>query len=154
MLKWPFGAGNKTAASAQSADQLVLEGNRAEKEGRLREACDLYRKAVAAAPNHGKARLNLGIALQAVECRLPIVTREGRFMRGRLASGILKRMGLPELVTRVEKDYVALAVKLAQVAEYRRDVRNRIAKSSHVLYGDLVPIRALEGFLIEQAGNS
>ena len=93
-------------------------------------------------------------ALQAVECRLPIVTREGRFMRGRLASGILKRMGLPELVTRVEKDYVALAVKLAQVAEYRRDVRNRIAKSSHVLYGDLVPIRALEEFLSEQAGNS
>ena len=66
MLKWPFGAGNKTAASAQSADQLVLEGNRAEKEGRLREARDLYRKAVAAAPNHGKARLNLGIALQAL----------------------------------------------------------------------------------------
>jgi predicted O-linked N-acetylglucosamine transferase (SPINDLY family) len=37
-------------------------------------------------------------AIQAVECALPVVTREGRFLRGRLASGILKRMGLQELV--------------------------------------------------------
>ena len=33
-------------------------------------------------------------ALQAVQAGLPLVAREGRFMRGRLASGILKRLGL------------------------------------------------------------
>jgi len=88
-------------------------------------------------------------ALQAVECGLPIVTREGRFMRGRLASGILKRMGLPELVVRSEEDYVTLAVKLARDAEYREHIRSRIAASRHALYADFAPIRALEEFLVE-----
>jgi predicted O-linked N-acetylglucosamine transferase (SPINDLY family) len=90
-------------------------------------------------------------ALQAVECGLPIVTREGRFMRGRLASGILKRMGLTELVASSEQDYVALAVKLARDAGYGGHVRNRIAESSHALFGDLAPIRALETFLTKAA---
>lgn len=49
-----------------SADQLIAEGNRAESEGRLREASELYRKAVAVAPGYGKAHLNLGIVLQAL----------------------------------------------------------------------------------------
>lgn len=88
-------------------------------------------------------------ALQAVECGLPIVTREGRFMRGRLASGILKRMGLAELVVPSEQDYVALAARLAGDAEYRGNIRKRIAESSSVLFGDLAPIRALEDFLVE-----
>jgi predicted O-linked N-acetylglucosamine transferase (SPINDLY family) len=88
-------------------------------------------------------------ALQAVECGLPIVTREGRFMRGRLASGILKRMGLTELVVSTEQDYVALAARLGRDAEYRGRIRARIAESSDVLFEDLAPIRALEAFLSE-----
>src|SRR5471030_2329498 len=47
------------------ADRLIAEGNSAEKEARLREACDLYRQAVDAAPGYAKAHLNLGIGLQA-----------------------------------------------------------------------------------------
>jgi predicted O-linked N-acetylglucosamine transferase (SPINDLY family) len=43
-------------------------------------------------------------AMQAVDCGLPIVTREGRFMRGRLASGILKRIGLHELIAASDDD--------------------------------------------------
>jgi len=70
-------------------------------------------------------------------------------MRGRLASGILKRMGLPELVARSEEDYVALAVKLARDTEYRKHVRERIEASRHVLFADLAPIRAMEDFLVK-----
>jgi predicted O-linked N-acetylglucosamine transferase (SPINDLY family) len=88
-------------------------------------------------------------AMQAVECALPMVTREGRFMRGRLASGILKQMGLSELIAHTEEDYVALAVKLVQDAEYREQIRERIAASRHVLYADIAPIRALEAFLVK-----
>jgi predicted O-linked N-acetylglucosamine transferase (SPINDLY family) len=93
-------------------------------------------------------------ALQALECGLPIVTREGRFMRGRLASGILKRMGLPELVARSEEDYVALAVKLARDTEYRKHICERIVASRHVLFEDIAPIRALEAFLVEATSRS
>jgi predicted O-linked N-acetylglucosamine transferase (SPINDLY family) len=70
-------------------------------------------------------------------------------MRGRLASGILKQMGLSELIAHTEEDYVALAVKLARDAEYREHIRSRIAASRHVLFEDVAPIRALEDFLLK-----
>lgn len=88
-------------------------------------------------------------ALQAVECSLPIVTREGRFLRGRLASGILKRIGLSELVAADEEQYVALAVRLASDPAYRGGVRDRMRAGRHLLYGDTAPIRALEDFLAQ-----
>lgn len=86
-------------------------------------------------------------ALRAMECGLPIVTREGRFLRGRLASGILKRLGLTELVAQSEQDYIAVAVRLARDADYREHIRGRIAESRHVLFEDIEPIHALETFL-------
>jgi predicted O-linked N-acetylglucosamine transferase (SPINDLY family) len=90
-------------------------------------------------------------AMQAVEVGLPVVTREGRFLRGRLASGILKRMHLAELVASSEEEYVAIAVRLAQDAGYRGRVRARIAAHRHVLFEDPAPIRALEDFLVAAA---
>ena len=85
-------------------------------------------------------------AMQGVECGLPIITREGRFMRGRLASGILKRMGLQELIAHNEEDYVNLVVKIVNDQHYNLLVRNKIKENSHFLYNDLEPVRALEGF--------
>ena len=86
-------------------------------------------------------------AMQAVQCGTPIVTREGAFMRGRLASGILKRMGLSELVTDTNEAYVELAVRLGTDIDYRNDVRRRIVETRDVLFEDAEPIRALEAFL-------
>jgi protein O-GlcNAc transferase len=86
-------------------------------------------------------------AMQAVECGLPIVTREGRFMRGRLASGILRTLGIPELIAGGEDDYIELAVRLSLDAQYRRHIRQRIENSRDVLFGDTAAVRALEDFL-------
>jgi protein O-GlcNAc transferase len=69
MFDWLFKSAGHTRSQAsthRAADQLVAEGNRAEKEGRLPDACGLYRRAVAAAPDYGKAHVNLGIGLQAL----------------------------------------------------------------------------------------
>jgi predicted O-linked N-acetylglucosamine transferase (SPINDLY family) len=88
-------------------------------------------------------------AMQAVECGLPMVTREGRFLRGRFGSGILRRLGLSELIAETEEDYIDLALKLAQDGDYRNKIRERMDASRHVLYGDLTPIRTLEDFLRE-----
>jgi protein O-GlcNAc transferase len=87
-------------------------------------------------------------AMQAVECGLPIVTSEGRFLRGRLASGILKRMELSELVVASDEDYVKLAVRLVFDIPYRKSVRERIVTSRHILFEDTAPIRELEEFLV------
>jgi predicted O-linked N-acetylglucosamine transferase (SPINDLY family) len=86
-------------------------------------------------------------AIQAVECGLPIVTRHGRFMRGRLAGGILHRIGLHELVAATNGGYVELAVKLARDREFHQRIRRRMETSRHILFDDVVPVRALEDFL-------
>lgn len=53
-------------ASTEAADRLIAEGNRAEDSGKLQQACELYRQAVALAPQYPKAHVNLGIALEAM----------------------------------------------------------------------------------------
>lgn len=88
-------------------------------------------------------------AMQGMACGVPIVTMEGRFMRGRLGSGILKRTGLQELVASTEEEYVALAVRLSKDKEYREHIRERIEGSRHLLFEDYAPIRDLENFLAE-----
>lgn len=90
-------------------------------------------------------------AIQAIECGLPIVTREGLFLRGRLASGILRRMGITELIASNEEEYVNLAVKLVQDREYREATITKIIDNRSILFDDLSPIRALEQFLIGTA---
>ncbi len=87
-------------------------------------------------------------AMQAIECGLPIVTREGRFMRGKFASAILKRMKLRELVADSDKSYVDIAVRLARDRAFNAAVREKIRASRPILYRDSAPIRALEDFLI------
>ena len=89
-------------------------------------------------------------AMQAIECGLPIVTREGRFMRGRLASGLLKRIGLAELVAPTQEEYVNLVVQLAQNRNLNLAIRKHMAVARDVLFDDVAPIRTLEQFLIGQ----
>jgi len=88
-------------------------------------------------------------AMQAVECALPVVTREGRFLRGRFASGILKRMGLGDLVAQTDEEYISLAVRLAQDKKFRDEYRDLMDESRHVLFNDVAPVRALEAFLAD-----
>jgi predicted O-linked N-acetylglucosamine transferase (SPINDLY family) len=86
-------------------------------------------------------------ALQAIECGLPVAAWEGRFLRGRLASGILRRMGMDELVADSDAAYVETAVKLAQDAAWWGAARERMIAARPRLYGDAEPVRALEKFL-------
>jgi predicted O-linked N-acetylglucosamine transferase (SPINDLY family) len=86
-------------------------------------------------------------ALQAVQCGLPVVTREGRFLRGRLPSGMLRHIGLDELVAPSDAAYVELAVALANDAGRRRLVRERLLGARGRLFEDDAPVRALEAFL-------
>lgn len=90
-------------------------------------------------------------ALQAVECALPVVTCEGEFLRGRLASGILRRIGLDELIARDGAQYIDHVVRLVEDAVHRERLRERIAARRAGIYRDRAPIRALEQFLLSAA---
>ena len=92
--------------------------------------------------------------MQAIECGLPVVTQRGRFLRGRLGSGLLEHLGLGELVAADDDAMVALAVSLARDARLRADVRERLLARREAMYGDLAPIRALEAHLWRWAGRS
>jgi predicted O-linked N-acetylglucosamine transferase (SPINDLY family) len=85
-------------------------------------------------------------AMQAIECGLPIAAYEGRFLRGRLASGVLRRMGLDELVATDDAAYVEIAVRLATDAAWWGQMRERLTAARAALYGDAEPVRALEKF--------
>jgi predicted O-linked N-acetylglucosamine transferase (SPINDLY family) len=87
--------------------------------------------------------------MQALECALPVVTMEGRFLRGRFGSGILRRIGLDECVAGSSEDYVAKAVELGRNAGARHATREKITASRTVLFNDPAPVRALESFLLE-----
>jgi protein O-GlcNAc transferase len=93
-------------------------------------------------------------ALQAIECGLPVLAREGDFMRGRLASGIMRRLGLPELVATTDEGFIEMAIRLAADSSKRRDLRLEIEGRRHILFADVEPIRALERCLIEAISES
>ncbi|HLZ98878.1 MAG TPA: hypothetical protein VKP66_13145, partial [Steroidobacteraceae bacterium] len=86
--------------------------------------------------------------MQAIECALPCVACDGRFMRGRLGSGILRRIGMAHLVAADKDAYVDLAVKLAGNPSYRDEIRGAIRRSSAIAYADIGAIRALESVLL------
>lgn len=87
-------------------------------------------------------------AIQAIECGLPVVTVEGKFMRGRLASGILREMEMDELVAADTDAYVDIAVRLATDAAYRAEIRTRLEERRGRLFDDVETVRAFENFLV------
>jgi protein O-GlcNAc transferase len=86
-------------------------------------------------------------AVQAIECGLPLVTREGRFLRGRLASGILRRMGLTELIVQTKAEYVNLVVTLAVDRDYQAHIRREIQQRRSVLFDDQAAMGPFQDFL-------
>ena len=88
-------------------------------------------------------------ALQAVECDLPLVAYEGRFMRGRLASAILQRMAHDDLVTRDPESYIDLTVRLATDKRLNNDIRVSLRADKQRLFRDDTAVEGLAAFLIQ-----
>jgi protein O-GlcNAc transferase len=86
-------------------------------------------------------------AVQAIECGLPVVTREGQFLRGRLASGVLRRMGLLELIVQTKADYVNLVVRLATDLLYQANIRHEIEQRRSILFDDQSAMGPFQDFL-------
>ena len=93
-------------------------------------------------------------AVQAIECGLPLVTREGRFLRGRLASGVLRRMDLQELIVQNKADYVDLVTRLVTDRDYRAHIRHEIEQRRPVLFGDQSAMGPFQDFLESTARPS
>ena len=87
--------------------------------------------------------------MQAVECGLPVVTREGPFLRSRFGSGIMRAIGLDELVAASMQDYVELAVSLVTDKARRATLVRQIEERRDGLIEDIGAVRAFEQWLLE-----
>jgi len=90
-------------------------------------------------------------AIQAIEAGLPVITREGQFLRGRLASGILRQLGMTELIAQTTADYVRLCGTLINDSQWRGRIRSDLAQRRPVLYDDVAPILHLQKVLSDRA---
>lgn len=86
--------------------------------------------------------------MQAVEVSLPCVCHDGRFLRGRLGSGILRRLGLAELIAADAAAYIEIAVRLASDRAYRSDIAARMRLAASRAYADRSAVAALERALL------
>jgi predicted O-linked N-acetylglucosamine transferase (SPINDLY family) len=86
-------------------------------------------------------------ALQGLECGLPVLAYEGKFMRGRLASAIMQKMDMPDLIATSHEEFVQKAIDFAGDPKRIKKLRSVIPKRVKSLFRDDSSIRALEVFL-------
>ena len=68
-------------------------------------------------------------ASDALWAGLPIITKKGEQFVARCAASMLNAVGLPEMITKTEKDYEELALKLATNKQLLSTIRARLAKN-------------------------
>ncbi|WP_169055141.1 glycosyltransferase family 41 protein [Azospirillum sp. TSH100] len=86
-------------------------------------------------------------AQEALSFDIPVVSAKGRFLRGRLASGILHQIGMDDLVTDNLEDYAALACSLARDSSRRADISSRIRAGKQRGWQDPEAILSLQDHL-------
>jgi len=84
--------------------------------------------------------------LEAIACKLPIVTCPGEFMRGRHSYSFLKMLGITETIAQTEVEYVEIAVKLGLEPAWRHEIVEGINELHDFLYNDKACIAGLEAF--------
>ncbi len=87
-------------------------------------------------------------AMQSISCNLPIIAKEGQFMRGKLASGILREFKLDALVAKTNKEYIDIVVSLIANKALLRMHREEIALVKPNAFNNRESIHAFELVLI------
>ena len=83
-------------------------------------------------------------SLEAISLNKPIVTYPSNFMRGRHTYGILKILDIDETIATSKKNYVEIAVKLANEKKFRNSIVDKIKKNKNKLFNDDKSLKFLE----------
>lgn len=89
-------------------------------------------------------------AVHAINCNLPVITKEGLFMRGRLASAILRNLDAGEFISATNEKYIESAIDLINNKKNIASYKEKISSHKKSLFNDLHSIKALEKFLIQK----
>jgi len=90
-------------------------------------------------------------AWQAIHRGTPIVTLEGRFMRQRLAAGLLRQIGCVDGIAGNREEYLARAVEHADRSRSeagQRAYRNQLMAAAHRADGNVEAVKAMERHLL------
>lgn len=85
--------------------------------------------------------------LDALAAGLPVLTTEGRYMRGRQSAAMLRMIGVPELIVANPAELAQRAVALANDVQSLSALRGRILAGQSALFGQQAPVQALDDFL-------
>jgi len=94
-----------------------------------------------------------GTSLDAFSVGTPVLAWDGTMARARQTSGMLRMMGIEDLIATDEEDYLAKALVLCADASRRADLRERIGVQRSTLFADTAAINAFANFL-EQAASA
>jgi protein O-GlcNAc transferase len=83
---------------------------------------------------------------EALALGVPVVTLPSEFLRGRIALGLYRTMGIVGCVADSIDDYVSKAVAIANDVELRREIVAAIRQSSPPVFDDVAAVRELEEF--------
>lgn len=85
-------------------------------------------------------------SVDALDCGLPVVTLPGAMMRGRQSAGMLKLIGMEQLIATDIDDYLRIANRMCGDPSWRATLSEQIRERCGRLFDDAEPIAALEAF--------
>ena len=88
--------------------------------------------------------------MQAMERGAPVVAWEGRLMRGRFGSGVLRLAGLQAWIASDAAGYVERVERLCADPGLRSQLRRQVAAAAPALYRDVASVKALNRLLDER----
>lgn len=88
-------------------------------------------------------------ALDALASGLPLVTFEGRFMRGRQSAAMLRQLGLECLIARDADDYLRIVDSVVHDGDFRDQVRSTLRERADTLFNQAKAIESLQRFLLQ-----
>ncbi len=86
-------------------------------------------------------------SLDAFSVGTPVLALEGSMARGRQTAGMLRMLGLDELIATSDDDYVEKAVVLLRDEQRRIALREKILQRKSVLFDDDAAVRAFADFI-------
>lgn len=84
---------------------------------------------------------------------IPIVTFPARLINGRFTYGLYKKMGIMDLVANSNEEYIELAIKVANNAEFRKTISDKILEKNKLIFNEPESVTTWSNTLINLYNN-
>ncbi len=91
---------------------------------------------------------------EALAMATPVVTLPHAYLRGRFTAACYWQMEMDDCVARTPRDYVDIALRLAQERDYREHITESIAARRDAIFDNLKSVRAFEEFFLASVPRS